>query len=141
MRATKKRPKRPAKTPVLRASYTRGGAMKCRVCDCTQERGCDVGCGWAAEGLCTVCADLQDKILVFCKASLPPPLLSRIVAGLHEHVVDGLGDGDDLRSRRAVFDLLACGFTTRDRERGYSLTEMGEKRARSSKRRGTGAAA
>lgn len=29
----------------------------CRVCGCTQHDGCECGCGWAADDLCTSCAD------------------------------------------------------------------------------------
>lgn len=29
----------------------------CRVCGCSQNDACDVGCGWAAEDLCTACVE------------------------------------------------------------------------------------
>jgi hypothetical protein len=36
--------------------------MRCRFCGCTQEDGCPAGCGWAAENLCTVCADFLREL-------------------------------------------------------------------------------
>jgi len=35
-----------------------GGA--CRVCGCSQNDACDVGCGWAAEDLCTACVEGEE---------------------------------------------------------------------------------
>lgn len=35
---------------------------KCRICGCTQNRGCPAGCDWAEANLCTVCADFARLI-------------------------------------------------------------------------------
>lgn len=32
----------------------------CRVCGCTQNNACGMGCAWQEEGLCTACAELLD---------------------------------------------------------------------------------
>lgn len=35
---------------------------RCRICGCTWDRACPGGCGWAEDGLCTVCAEFRDVL-------------------------------------------------------------------------------
>ena len=53
--------------------------MRCRVCECTDDRPCydpDLGvtCGWAEPGLCTFCAAAlaSDAALLAAGGELPP---------------------------------------------------------------------
>ena len=36
------------------------GAAVCRVCGCTDEYGCDGGCSWVEENLCSACQGKED---------------------------------------------------------------------------------
>ena len=38
------------------------GSRFCRVCGCTDRYGCDGGCAWAAEDLCSCCADVGPEL-------------------------------------------------------------------------------
>ncbi len=37
--------------------FDRNGLVRCRVCNCTEERACDPPCAWADRDLCTLCND------------------------------------------------------------------------------------
>lgn len=38
------------------------GAVKCRVCSCTEERACNPPCAWFDESLCTTCALIVEAL-------------------------------------------------------------------------------
>jgi ParB/RepB/Spo0J family partition protein len=39
----------------------------CRVCGCTQEAGCEVGCYWVEDDLCSACAGREERVTVTCE--------------------------------------------------------------------------
>lgn len=92
----------------------------CRICRCTNLRGCASGCGWAGADLCTICANIRDGLVHRARA-LPAQsgeLLGAVAAQL-EH--DGV-EPEDLegrRMRKALADLLAAGELVRDAARVY----------------------
>lgn len=45
------------------AGYWRHAAPTCRVCGCTDEYGCDVGCYWIEPDLCSSCAVIREEAM------------------------------------------------------------------------------
>ena len=37
--------------------------VRCRVCGCTDLLGCEGGCSWVEEDLCSTCAELEDEAM------------------------------------------------------------------------------
>jgi hypothetical protein len=48
---------RPARRPIIPPAER---AWRCKVCGCTDQWGCDEGCYWVAENLCSAC--VSDEI-------------------------------------------------------------------------------
>lgn len=44
----------------------------CDVCGCTERNPCEGGCGWAADRLCSACAELDDPTPLPADAARPP---------------------------------------------------------------------
>jgi len=82
----------------------------CRICRCTSSRGCASNCGWAEADLCTVCAEIQDRILALCMTGATRVEIVAYVMQTPD--LEGFreeGDLDETRARRAVRDLIATG--------------------------------
>lgn len=47
---------------------------KCRVCGCTDERACPVGCSWIKADLCSVCAEFGEALYRFMDSTWHPSL-------------------------------------------------------------------
>lgn len=42
--------------------------MKCRICGCTDERACPLGCAWASADLCDLCAKFIEALEKYTSA-------------------------------------------------------------------------
>lgn len=42
--------------------------QRCRYCHCTDEDGCPAGCSWAAEDVCSMCADFIHELDAYVDA-------------------------------------------------------------------------
>lgn len=79
-------------------------AQRCRICGCTQARGCASGCSWVEVDLCSVCQVIRDVVLVLC-ASVPRQM-GRLLK-LTSDALEDLDDLDEKTVRKAVADLRA----------------------------------
>lgn len=48
---------------------------RCKLCGCTEDRGCDVGCAWVAPDLCTTCAEVFIAVVRWQDRALKPSLM------------------------------------------------------------------
>jgi hypothetical protein len=93
----------------------------CRICGCTHERPCAVGCAWMDNGhtLCSVCHEIQSTILALFCPRTRAQIEAAVLAELDDLV--GEGDVDERRIRRALRDLVAGGAVERPSRTTYDI--------------------
>ena len=94
---------------------------KCRICGCTDERACAVGCSWIQEDLCSVCADVERAIVDLFLPRSREAIEKAVLAELADLVEEG--DCDPRRIRRALRDLVAAGAIEKPSRTTYALAE------------------
>ncbi len=60
---------------------------RCRVCGCTDERACPVGCHWVEDDLCSVCADFRQHLDSFMDSAWHVTLAG--IKRLYAEILDG----------------------------------------------------